>query len=169
MDTITNNDTNNGMPGKLFEKGNTLGNRFSSTNQPKKNGRKPKLYKQLKGLIGKAVGYELEQEDYYNIIRFLMEQDLETLDGFIKTKNDKGQAVLNPKVPIWVLNIVTAINTDVRYGRTSTVEMLFDRVFGKAVQPVQGDIVTNGRKQTDTMSDEELEAEIARLDEILKH
>lgn len=156
------------MPGRKFQKGNTLGNRFSSTNQPKKNGRKPKMYKQLKEMIGKAVGYTLEQEDYYNIIRFLMEQDLETLEGFIKTKDEKGKAVLNPKVPIWVINIVTAINTDVRYGRTNTVEMLFDRVFGKAVQPVQGDIVTNGKQPTDEMTDEEIEAEIAQLEEKLK-
>lgn len=156
------------MPGRKFQKGNTLGNRFSSTNQPKKNGRKPKMYKQLKEMIGKAVGYTLEQEDYYNIIRFLMEQDLETLEGFIKTKDATGKAVLNPKVPIWVINIVTAINTDVRYGRTNTVEMLFDRVFGKAVQPVQGDIVTNGKQPTDEMTDEEIEAEIAQLEEKLK-
>lgn len=156
------------MPGRKFQKGNTLGNRFSSTNQPKKNGRKPKMYKQLKEMIGKAVGYTLEQEDYYNIIRFLMEQDLETLEGFIKTKDAKGKDVLNPKVPIWVINIVTAINTDVRYGRTNTVEMLFDRVFGKAVQPVQGDIVTNGKQPTDVMTDEEIEAEIAQLEEKLK-
>lgn len=126
------------------------------------------MYKQLKALIGKSVGFELEQEDYYNIIRFLMEQDLETLDRFIKTKNAKGENVLNPKVPIWVINIVTAINSDVRYGRTNTVEMLFDRVFGKAVQPVQGDIVTNGRQPSDTMTDEELEAEIASIEEKLK-
>lgn len=156
------------MPGRKFQKGNTLGNRFSSTNQPKKNGRKPKMYKQLKEMIGKAVGYTLEQEDYYNIIRFLMEQDLETLERFIKTKDAKGKDVLNPKVPIWVINIVTAINTDVRYGRTNTVEMLFDRVFGKAVQPVQGDIVTNGKQPTDEMTDEEIEAEIAQLEEKLK-
>ena len=157
------------MQGKQFEKGNTLGNRFSSTNQPKKNGRKPKMYKQLKAMIGKAVGYTLEQEDYYNIIRFLMEQDLETLEGFIKTKDPKtGKDILNPKVPIWVINIVTAINTDVRYGRTNTVEMLFDRVFGRAVQPVQGDIITKGKQPTDEMTDEELEAEIKSLEEKLK-
>ena len=32
----------------LFEKGNNIGNRFTSENQPKKNGRKPSMYKQLK-------------------------------------------------------------------------------------------------------------------------
>lgn len=127
------------------------------------------MYKQLKALIGKSIGYELEQEDYYNIIRFLMEQPLGTLDSFIKVKDTKtGQMKLNPDIPIWVINIVTAINTDVRYGRTNTVEMLFDRVFGKAVQPVQGDIITNGKQPTDEMTDEELEAEIKSLEEKLK-
>lgn len=127
------------------------------------------MYKQLKALIGKSIGYELEQEDYYNIIRFLMEQPLGTLDSFIKVKDGKtGQMKLNPDIPIWVINIVTAINTDVRYGRTNTVEMLFDRVFGKAVQPVQGDIITNGKQPTDEMTDEELEAEIKSLEEKLK-
>ena len=127
------------------------------------------MYKQLKALIGKSIGYELEQEDYYNIIRFLMEQPLGTLDSFIKVKDSKtGQMKLNPDIPIWVINIVTAINTDVRYGRTNTVEMLFDRVFGKAVQPVQGDIITNGKQPTDEMTDEELEAEIKSLEEKLK-
>lgn len=127
------------------------------------------MYKQLKALIGKSIGYELEQEDYYNIIRFLMEQPLGTLDSFIKVKDSKtGQMKLNPDIPIWVINIVTAINTDVRYGRTNTVEMLFDRVFGKAVQTVQGDLLNGGKQPTDDMTDEELEAEIAQLEEKLK-
>lgn len=43
----------------LFEKGNNIGNRFTSENQPKKNGRKPSMYKQLKELTGKKVDYEL--------------------------------------------------------------------------------------------------------------
>ena len=156
------------MPGRPFEKGNTMGNRFSTTNQPrKKNGRKPKLYKQLKELIGKSVGYELEQEDFNNIIRCLMESDLETLEKLIKVKDPKtGQDKLNPKVPMWVANIVTAMNTDVRYGRTDTLEMLLERVFGKAVQPVQGDILTH--QKADEMTEVELEAEIASIDAKLK-
>lgn len=156
------------MAGKQFEKGNKLGNRFSSTNQPKNRGRKPKLYKQLKELIGKQVGYELEEKDFHDVIRFLMESDLATLERAIKVKDAKGNNVLNPKLPMWVANVITAMNTDVRYGRTNTLEMLFDRIFGKAVQPLQGDIVTGGRQPTDDMTDEELEAEIAAIEEKLK-
>ena len=58
----------------LFEKGNNIGNRFTSENQPKKNGRKPSMYKQLKELTGKKVDYELSKEDYYKTIRFLLER-----------------------------------------------------------------------------------------------
>lgn len=126
-----------------FEKGNTYGNRFSSENQPdkKNSGRKPSLYKQLRKLTGKTVGFELEKEDYYNIIRFLMEQDSDTLEKLIVvTDPATGKKMMNPKTPIWVVSVCSAINADAKYGRTTTVEMVFDRVFGKAVQPVTGDI-----------------------------
>ena len=96
-----------------------------------------------------------------------MESDLETLEKLIKVKDPKtGQDKLNPKVPMWVANIVTAMNTDVRYGRTDTLEMLLERVFGKAVQPVQGDILTH--QKADEMTEDELEAEIASIDAKLK-
>lgn len=126
-----------------FEKGNTYGHRFTSDNQPtkKNSGRKPSLYKQLKKLTGKSVGYELEKEDYYNIIRFLMEQDSDTLEKLVVvTDPATGKKMMNPKTPIWVVSVCSAINADAKYGRTTTVEMVFDRVFGKAVQPVTGDI-----------------------------
>lgn len=125
-----------------FEKGNTLGNRFSSENQPRrKNGRKPSLYKQLKRMTGKKVGFELEKDDFFNIIRFLMEQDSETLEQLVVVKDPvTGKKTMNPKTPVWVVSIVSAINSDAKYGRTNTVEMVFDRVFGKAVQPLTGEI-----------------------------
>lgn len=45
--------------------------------------------------------------------------------------------------PIWVCNIISAIFSDIRFGRTSTVEMIFDRIFGKSTQPIEGDINAN--------------------------
>ncbi len=126
-----------------FEKGNTYGHRFTSENQPSKknSGRKPSLYKQLKKLTGRSVGYELEKEDYYNIIRFLMEQDNDTLEKLVTYTDPKtGKKSMNPKCPIWVVSVVSAINADARFGRTNTVEMVFDRVFGKAVQPISGNL-----------------------------
>lgn len=40
-------------------------------------------------------------------------------------------------------NIISAIFSDIRFGRTSTVEMIFDRIFGKSTQPIEGDINAN--------------------------
>lgn len=119
-----------------FEKGNSYGRRFSSENQPKKNGRKPSLYKQIRKLTGKSVGHEMGREDYFAVIRFLMEQDVETLRNLSKGADGKAA----PGVPIWVLNIISAINTDVRYGRTTTLDSIFDRIFGKATQPIEGSV-----------------------------
>jgi hypothetical protein len=45
--------------------------------------------------------------------------------------------------PIWVCNIISAIFSDIRFGRTSTVEMIFDRIFGRSTQPIEGDINAN--------------------------
>ncbi len=121
-----------------FEKGNNSGKeyRFSSDNQPKKNCRKPALYKQLKELTGKRVDFELSKEDYFKTIRFLMERSPAELKKIVEDARDNDKAA----TPIWVLNIISAIQMDIRYGRTSTIEMIFDRLFGKALQPIESDV-----------------------------
>ena len=55
-----------------------------------------------------------------------------------------------------------------RFTPAAIDQKLFDRVFGKAVQTVQGDLLNGGKQPTDDMTDEELEAEIAMLEEKLK-
>ena len=136
-----------------FEKGNKYGNRFTSTNQPKNSGRKPSVYKYIKTITGKKVAAEMSKEDYLKVIRFLMESTPEDLEPLIKSTDGKA----NKKTPIWVLNVVSAINTDIRYGRTSTVEMLFDRVFGKATQSIESDVqLTNNPVDLSALTDDEL-------------
>lgn len=130
-----------------FQNGNKIGNRFSSTNQPAKRGRKPSLYKKIKDITGKTVKYELSKEDYYELIKYLMEQtpeQLKVMSG-IGGKDDSGnkKTMYDAEIPIWMMNIITAILSDVRYGRTSTIDSLFDRIFGKATQPVEGDLNSN--------------------------
>ena len=51
----------------LFEKGNKIGNRFSSDNQPQNSGRKPSVYKYIKDITGKKVAPEMSKEDYYRL------------------------------------------------------------------------------------------------------
>lgn len=145
----------------MFTKGNKIGNRFDSSNQPKNAGRKPSLYKKLKAVTGIKVDHELSKEDYYNVIKFLMERTPNELDSLIKGAD--GHA--NKDTPIWILNIINAINTDVRYGRTTTIDSLFDRLFGKATQAIEADISVP--KQENEMSDDEMRAEIERIDKEL--
>lgn len=123
----------------LFEKGNKVGNRFTSENQPKNSGRKPALYKKLKELTGKKVDYELSKEDYYKVIRYLMERTPGELKKILEDAKDDA----NGNTPVWVINIISAINSDIRYGRTTTIDSIFDRLFGKASQPIEGDINAN--------------------------
>jgi len=120
----------------LFEKGNKVGNRFTSENQPKNSGRKPALYKKLKELTGKKVDYELSKEDYYKVIRYLMERTPGELKKILENAKDDT----NGSTPVWVINVISAINSDIRYGRTTTIDSIFDRLFGKASQPIEGDI-----------------------------
>ncbi|MEG2120465.1 MAG: hypothetical protein RRZ64_00225 [Rikenellaceae bacterium] len=119
-----------------FEKGNNIGKQFSSDNQPKKNGRKPSLYKQLKDLTGKRVEYEMSKEDYFKVIRYLMERTPGELKKILEDAKDEEKGT----TPVWVINIISAINSDIRYGRTSTMDMIFDRLFGRSTQPIEGEI-----------------------------
>lgn len=144
-----------------FEKGNKIGNRFTSANQPKNSGRKPSLYKKLKELTGLRVEYELSKEDYFKLIRFVMERTPNEIEKLIK--NPDGTQ--NKDIPIWVINIISAINMDIRYGRTSTMDSIFDRVFGKAIQSIEADISTSPKMEG--MSEEHILAEIARIDKEL--
>ena len=89
------------------------GNRFSSTNQPKNPGRKPSLYNHIKKLLGTEAK---------------MEQPLDNLKRLADSKS----------TPIWIVGVVRAIVKDANIGRTNTLDSLFDRLFGKASQPLTG-------------------------------
>jgi hypothetical protein len=141
-----------------LQKGHNIGNRFSSTNQPKKNGRKPSLFKQLKEVTGKNVDYELSKEDYYKAIRYLMERNKTELQDILH--NDKTQ--------IWVCNIISAIMGDTKYGRTITVDSIFDRLFGRATQPQEVDVSGYLDVGKEEMTEEQILDELKRIDKALE-
>ncbi len=119
------------------------------------SGRKPSVYKYIKDITGKKVAPEMSKEDYYKVIRFLMESTPETLEGLVKNKDGTP----NKKTPVWVLNVVSAINADIRYGRTYTVDSLFDRVFGKPTQQIESEVnaqVTNNSMDLSALTTDEL-------------
>ena len=128
-----------------FEKGNKQGNRFTSENQPKRKGRgKFSVLSYIRQTTGKKVDPQSSKEEILKVIQHIYESSPAELEPLMKDPNDPTKP--NANTPMWVLNVIAAINTDMRYGRTSTIEMLFDRVFGKATQPIEADVnaqVTN--------------------------
>lgn len=122
-----------------FEKGNKYGKRFTTENQPEKRGRKPKLYKCLKEQIGKNIGYELEMGDFQDIMRALLEMTPAELERLVK----KADGTQNKQTPAWILMLVSQINMCIRYGRTDALEMVLDRVFGKATQKVENEVTAH--------------------------
>lgn len=140
-----------------FEKGNTRGNRFTSENQPKKKGRgRLSVLKYIQQTTGKKVDPQSSKEEILRVIQHIYESSPSELEALMKDPNNPKQG--NPDTPMWVLNVIAAINSDMRYGRTTTIEMLFDRVFGKATQPIEGNIDTTVTNALDlsVLSDEEL-------------
>lgn len=129
----------------LFEKGNKMGHRFSSENQPKRKGRgKFSVLNYIRQTTGKKVDPQSSKEEILKVIQHIYESSPAELELLMKDPTDPTRP--NANTPMWVLNVIAAINTDMRFGRTSTIEMLFDRVFGKATQPIEADVnaqVTN--------------------------
>ena len=105
-----------------LKKGHKIGNRFSETNQPESNGRKPSRYKQI--LISlEDIGEPLSKEDYSRIITSLLTLTLDELKS-LREKKD---------TPIAILVIADAILGDLENQQLSNVEKLLDRTFGKAI------------------------------------
>lgn len=99
-----------------FEKGNKY--RFTSTNQPKKNGRKPHIYTQIKDV------YNISLEEYRKVIQHLM-----------NCTKDEITALANAKdTPIWIVNLCTALVNDTKKGTTYLLSELTDRLYGKPKQ-----------------------------------
>lgn len=106
--------------------------RFSSTNQPQRNGRKPSTYALIKKLFGTEANAELSKEDYYKLIAYLLERPIDDLQKLAKDKS----------APIWIVTIIRAIIKDAGKGNMFTIDSLFDRLFGKATQS------TNNKSET---------------------
>ena len=152
-----------------FEKGNKLGQKFTSDNQPQNRGRKPSLYKKLRTITGKTVKHEMSKEDYYDILKYLMEQtpaQLRQMAGMIKNDGEKG-SMFDAEIPVWLMNMITAILGDIRYGRTTTLDSIMDRMFGKASQTVEA-VIGNVDARTSNLTDEEIQDEIKRIEAALK-
>jgi len=87
-------------------------------------GRPKKIIKRLEEAVGIKFNLELTKTDKYQIIEWCLERNLKELKDLV---ND-------PQSPIFLVNIATAIIGDIKKGQLKTVELIFDRVFGKPDQ-----------------------------------
>ena len=99
-----------------FEKGNKY--RFTSTNQPAKNGRKPAIYTKLKN------AYSISAEEYRRVVQHLMNC----------TKDEITELAQAKDTPIWIVNLCTALVNDTKKGTTFLLTELTDRLYGKPKQ-----------------------------------
>lgn len=96
--------------------------RFSSSNQPRKKGRKPSILKKLK-----AIG--LSHEDITGL-----------LENIIMANKQEAQEMLkNPELPIMAVGYLSALIKEIQAGKSLTIEAIIDRLDGKAPQKVQAD------------------------------
>lgn len=147
-----------------FQPGNACGKAFSSHYQPKKNGRKPVLYTKILQNLSNKEDSELSKEDYFKVIRYLMERT----PGELKKILNDAQNNPNSTLPIWIANLISAIFSDIRKGRMNILNILFDRLFGKSGVCIefQQDIY-QVNSHINIQSVNLIEEEIKQLDEIL--
>jgi hypothetical protein len=113
-----------------FQKGYKGGQLFTPEHQPKKNGRKPALYKQLAAMVGKQVNLTLSKDDFVKIQHWLLE----------RTKAELKDIIRDPQTPIFMSSLIAAIIGDMNSGSYATVERTYDRLFGRAVQPIEATV-----------------------------
>lgn len=109
---------------KGFQPGNRYGNLFSASRQPKRNGRKPSIYKRIN-----LPGEELSKEDFTHLMLSLLECPIGQLEK-IRKECKKPDS----KIPVCVANMIAVIFSDIRRGRIDSLRWVLDRSFGKPSQ-----------------------------------
>lgn len=125
-----------------FEKGHKYGNRFSSTNQPKKRGGKTNVFVQLRKEVEKDLGCKISEIDINNICAMALFGNAEMHQAYLTGQDGKA----NQATPMVLMNLIRAIQIQTKNGRTDTVEKIIERLFGKVAQPIEADVnaqVTN--------------------------
>lgn len=111
-----------GRPGNKNIANIGMETRFSSSNQPRKKGRKPSILKKLK-----AIG--LSHEDITGL-----------LENIIMANKQEAQEMLkNPELPIMAVGYLSALIKEIQAGKSFTIEAIIDRLDGKAAQKIQTD------------------------------
>lgn len=122
------------MAGKLDMYKYGKEHRFTSENQPKTRGRKPKLYTVAK----KAYG--LSYEEYKEMRMYLMQLSKAELEELTKA----------PSTPMWIVILCRSYIKGAAKGDTKTLEETKTDLWGKDIVASKIDITTNGRDISST-------------------
>ncbi len=93
--------------------------RFTSENQPKNSGRKPKLYT----IARKA--YNVSREEWNEVKLYLLQCTPQEIDKIIQGKD----------TPMWVVILCRGLKHDAAKGTITVLNDIEDRLFGKATTP----------------------------------
>lgn len=116
-----------------FAKGNKIGNRFSSENQPANAGRRPSILTNLERITKKEFGVELSKTDYDTLYAWALERTPEEL----KELQDEG----SNSVPLIVLVLVKSLLGDIADGKMNSLKMIMDQINKKP-----DEVITTERK-----------------------
>lgn len=167
-----------------FTEGNKFGNRFTSENQPKNNGRKPKIFTTLKKKYGinLAANGAFTQGQILDLLQSLLCVDVRQTTALNLSINQDirkiAEQLKNGEIPqslskdeviaqVFVA-LSQAINRETSKGESHTIRWIIEYLFGKAVQPIEGDmeVTNNGSVDLSALSDEELLQYHALLEKI---
>ena len=88
------------------------------------NGRPKNMITELSERLNIDFGVKLSKNDKYQLIENMIERPLSELK---KIAEDE-------KSPVFMVSIASAVRKDIKAGHIATVELIFNRVFGKATQ-----------------------------------
>lgn len=157
----------------LFEKGNKKGNRFSKDNQPESPGRKPKIFSTLKKKYGidLAANGAFTQGQIQDLLQSLLcvdvrqttalnlsiNNDIRKIAEQLKNGGQPESLNKNEVIAQVFVALSQAINRETAKGESHTIRWIIEYLFGKATQPIEGDMqVTNNSVDLSALSDEEL-------------
>jgi len=109
-------------------KGNKHGRQFSASCQPKnKRGSSSRFSQMIKAFQMDDESRTITKDDSYRLMTHLLMASKSQLEAMAR----------NPDLPIAILTQIKAIITDLADGNTSTVDRLFDRLYGRSMQPME--------------------------------
>ena len=116
------------------------------------NGRPKKIITRLSEQIGMEFGIELSKADMYQLIQWALERN----------EPELTQITENAENPMFLINIAECLINDKKNKRLTTVETIFDRVFGKPKQATEltgkdGGPIQTESKQIIKFGDKEIE------------